>query len=591
MRGMWTMVRFAFQADAWRASASLVLSVARNAFEPVFALALKMIADAALAADASAVWTTAGLVTGALALVILSGWSGFHADTVLQEKMSVLIDRRLMDLAGGIPSIEHHERPDYHDQIELLRSDTQALSSVQRQIVENIGTVVRVGATAFLLARIHPALLALPLFAIPSLGTSALAESWRQRARERTASEVRLSRHLFDLATTPAPGKELRLFGLKGELVDRHDAAWRVADREQNRTALRGGALVTAGWLLFGIGYVGAVVFVVRRAMTGRATPGDVLLTLTLASAVNNQVQQSVMMLMWMLRSLVVVRRYLWLQEYAAERSRRAPDPAPVPARIDEAIVFEDVSFRYPGTETDVLTGVELTIPAGSTVAVVGDNGAGKSTLMKLLARFYEPTSGRMTLDGVDISRFDPERWRERLSAGFQDFARFEFVALNTVGVGRLPELDDETAVGAALGRAGAADVVDTLPQGLSTQLGRTFEGGVELSGGQWQKLALGRAMMRPDPLLLILDEPTASLDAETEHALFERYASAAGRVASETGAVTVLVSHRFSTVRMADLIVVIDGGRVVEHGSHHELMARGGLYAELFELQARAYR
>ena len=234
---------------------------------------------------------------------------------------------------------------------------------------------------------------------------------------------------------------------------------------------------------------------------------------------------------------------------------------------------------------------VNLLLPAGATVAVVGDNGAGKTTLVKLLAGLYLPTNGRISLDGVDLAELDPDQWRQRISAGFQDHARFEFLAREAVGIGDLTRLDDDAAVTAAMDRAGAADLLETLPHGLATQLGPAGDGGIDLSGGQWQKLALGRAMMRTTPLLLLLDEPTAALDADTEHQLFEHWTTAAHQLRQTTGAITVLVSHRFSTVRMADLIVVLDHGAIVEVGSHAELMSHDGLYAELFELQARSYR
>jgi ATP-binding cassette subfamily B protein len=237
-----------------------------------------------------------------------------------------------------------------------------------------------------------------------------------------------------------------------------------------------------------------------------------------------------------------------------------------------------------------VLEGVNLKFPAGSTVAIVGENGAGKSTIVKLLCRFYEPTSGTIAVDSADLARIPLHAWRARIAAGFQDFARLEFVARQTVGVGDLPFVDDQAAVEAALERAHAGDVVRQLEHGLSTQLGKSHKEGTELSGGQWQKLALGRAMMRELPLLLVLDEPTSALDAEAEHNLFERYAEGARRVGAATGGITVLVSHRFSTVRMADQIVVVADGRVVEAGLHAQLMRNRGLYAELYELQASAY-
>jgi ATP-binding cassette subfamily B protein len=239
-----------------------------------------------------------------------------------------------------------------------------------------------------------------------------------------------------------------------------------------------------------------------------------------------------------------------------------------------------------------VLDDVSFTLPAGAVVAIVGENGAGKTTLVKLLAKMYEPSSGSILVDDTLLSRVPAAEWRTYLAGAFQDFFRFEFRARHTVGLGDVPRLDDEAAVCAAVDRAGAADVLARLAAGLDTQLGPTWPSGVELSFGQWQKLALARGFMRDQPLLLVLDEPTAALDAETEHALFERYAAVArGDADSRTGRITILVSHRFSTVRMADLIVVLDGARLVEVGTHEELMARHGQYAELYSIQAAAYR
>ncbi len=279
-------------------------------------------------------------------------------------------------------------------------------------------------------------------------------------------------------------------------------------------------------------------------------------------------------------------RRLMWLEDFCAGASARAAaaEPVPVPDSLRTGIAFEGVSFRYPGTETPVLTGVDLFLPAGATVAIVGDNGAGKTTLVKLLARFYDPDEGRITVDGVDLRSFEVGEWRRGLSGCFQDFARLELLARHTVGVGDLTRLEEDAAVTAALERAHAGELATGLPGGLDTQLGRSFDGGVEASIGQWQKLALGRAMMPEHPLVLLLDEPTACLDPNTEHALLEAYAGS-------PGAITVLVSHRFSTVRMASLIVVVGDGRITEVGRHEELIAAGGTYAELYRLQEQAYR
>jgi ATP-binding cassette subfamily B protein len=257
-----------------------------------------------------------------------------------------------------------------------------------------------------------------------------------------------------------------------------------------------------------------------------------------------------------------------------------------VPQSLEQGIRFEHVSFAYPGTEKLVLEDVSLELAPGSVVALVGENGAGKSTLVKLLCRMYRPTRGRILVDGVDLARLEPVGWRERLAGAFQDFFRFELRAKHSVGLGDVPRLEDAPAVAAAIERAGASDVIQQLGRGLETQLGATWKEGQDLSFGQWQKLALARGFMRDKPLVLVLDEPTAALDAETEHALFERYAEAV-----RGDQITLLVSHRFSTVRMADFIVVLDGARVIETGSHESLMAKRGSYAELYGMQAAAYR
>jgi ATP-binding cassette subfamily B protein len=341
-------------------------------------------------------------------------------------------------------------------------------------------------------------------------------------------------------------------------------------------------------WAIFGLAYVGAVVFVSSGL---RAPASAVLLVLAAGARLSAYIGATVGEIgflrgFWMDGS----RRLAWLEDYAAAVA--ASGDLPVPSVLQRGIRLEHVSFTYPGTSRVVLDDVTVTLPAGAVVAIVGENGAGKTTLVKLLAKMYEPSSGSILVDDTLLARVPAGDWRARLAGAFQDFFRFEFRAGHTVGLGDVPRMDDEPAVVAAVERAGAGDVVTRLSSGLDTQLGPTWPGGVELSFGQWQKLALARGFMRDRPLLLVLDEPTAALDAETEHALFERYAAAArGTEESKGGRVTILVSHRFSTVRMADLIVVLDGARLVEVGTHDELMAKGGPYSELYGIQAAAYR
>jgi ATP-binding cassette subfamily B protein len=340
------------------------------------------------------------------------------------------------------------------------------------------------------------------------------------------------------------------------------------------------------GWAIFGLAYVGAVVFV---SLYLRSPASSVLLVLAAGARLSGYIGATVGEIgflrgFWMDGS----RRLAWLEDYAA--SVAASGDLPVPETLHQGVRFEHVSFAYPGTSRVVLEDVSLRLPAGAVVAIVGENGAGKTTLVKLLAKMYEPSSGEILVDDVPLARLSAEDWRARMAGAFQDFFRFEFRAGHTVGLGDVPRMDQESAVTEAIDRAGAADVLAKLPSGLDTQLGPTWPNGAELSFGQWQKLALARGFMRDQPLLLILDEPTAALDAETEHALFERYAAAA-RGTGGSGRITILVSHRFSTVRMADLIVVLEGARLAEVGTHDELMAKNGQYAELYGIQAAAYR
>ena len=468
----------------------------------------------------------------------------------------------------------------------MLRNQVFVLDHMYMSVFSMAGFVLRLAIAVVLLASVHPALLLLSVFALPTVFTSTWRPGIERRAEEQGAASKRLATHLFTTATTAPPGKEVRVTGIGPRLIVQRREAWEKWYRPVAKARLRSALWHSLAWAVFGAAYVGGVVFVA----SGLGAPAsDVLLVLAAGSRLSAYIGATVgevgfLRGIWMDGS----QRLVWLEDYAAALDAQAD--LPVPDRIHDGITFDHVSFAYPGTDRLVLEDVSLTLPAGAVVAVVGENGAGKSTLVKLLAKLYEPTSGQILVDDVELSRVSAEGWRGRLAGAFQDFFRFELQAKHSVGLGDEPRLDDLAAIESAVGRAGADDVVDKLAAGLDTQLGPTWPEGVEVSFGQWQKLALARGFMRDDPLVLVLDEPTAALDAETEHALFERYAAGV-RHSGDAGRITILVSHRFSTVRMADLIVVLDGARVAEVGSHAELMAKGGQYSELYDIQAAAYR
>jgi ABC-type multidrug transport system fused ATPase/permease subunit len=283
------------------------------------------------------------------------------------------------------------------------------------------------------------------------------------------------------------------------------------------------------------------------------------------------------------------VERYLWLVDFSDTAAKDAAGDRPAPAALTRNLRIEGVTFAYPDRDTPVLCDISLELPAGKVIALVGENGSGKSTLVKLLCGFYRPSAGRILVDDMDLAAVAPADWRGRIGGAFQDFTNFEVPMHESVGLGDLPRLGDRERAAAAMARAGAADLARLNPQGLEVMLGKKW-GGVDLSGGQWQKLALGRALMRDEPLLVVFDEPAAALDASAEHELFERFAAEARSGQSDHRA-TLLISHRFSTVRMADAIAVLEAGRIVEFGSHEALLKAGGKYAELFEIQASAYR
>ncbi|MGZ4359520.1 MAG: ABC transporter ATP-binding protein [Gaiellaceae bacterium] len=589
-RGARTLLGLAWRENRRKTALALTLMVAAYASAPLVGLSLKQLTDYALAGDGTRA-AAAGAVT---ALLVIFGLTLGHFAHIsyfeLSDTNRLAIDSDLILLANGSAGIEHQERADYMDRLTILRENLFQLQQSLESLLTGFGLAVAIVETGILLALINPILLLLPLLSLPPLLTGRWAQNRLDRAQDASAGEIRLSRHLFRQATSAGPAKELRLFGLQDELRRRHYELWNGATERLWRVHRSNTLIRALGQLVFAVGYVASVLLVVRGVIKHHGQPGDVVLAITLAAQVNAQVTVGLGLVYNLQGMAKILGRYHWLKELVAGDRRIDPD-RPTPSRIGKGIVFENVAFHYPGTDRPVLEDVDLELPAGSTVALVGENGAGKTTLVKLLCRFYEPSAGSVLLDGVDIRRFEIGEWRERIASGFQDFARFELVARQSVGVGDLPRIDSEPAVQGALVRAHAEDVVGRLDDGLSTQLGKSYADGTELSGGQWQKLALGRAMMREQPLLLVLDEPTSALDAQAEHDLFERYAENAKRVGAATGAITLFVSHRFSTVRMADQIIVVAGGRVLEHGSHAALMRLGGLYAELYELQAQAYR
>ena len=613
---MWRALRRGFDAEPALLTVAFGLALLAALPDALLAVWLKLLADGLLGDDPALVTVAAaGLAISATLTWVLRVASD-RTQRRFRDRVTIALESHVAGLQASVATVEHHERPAFLDRLAVLRNQVFVLDHMYMSLFSTGGWVLRLAVTIGLLVSIHPALALLALCALPTVATA----SWRpavERAAEQAGAQAqRLARHLFDTSTTAAPGKDVRIAGIGPRLVGDRRAAWERWYRPVAAARWASAGWHTLGWSVFGAGYVGAVVFVTSGL---RASPGDVLLLLAAGSRLAGYVSATVGEIgflrgIWLDGS----RRLAWLEDYAAAQAERADRP--VPAHIERGHrtgegVVRLSRHRPPGAgeRRPQAAGWRPSWPWSARTARARPRWSSCSAGCTSPARAASWSTAK-------ISRACRRaEWRSRLAGAFQDFFRFELPAQRTVGVGDVPRLDDRPAARTAIGRAGAEDVVDTLADGLDTQLGPTWPNGVEVSVGQWQKLALARGFMRDEPLLLVLDEPTASLDAETEHALFERYASAArgngkdgagaGNNGDPTGdgngsptsdgngsptpggRITLLVSHRFSTVRMADLIVVLDGARVVEVGSHEELMAKAGHYAELYEIQAAAYR
>ena len=590
MRVYRVILGLAFEAARGKAVALFAAAAVFGMLGAITGLITKLVVDALSGGDPGR-----AMAIG-IGYLVLVGVTGLVDDvaTLLQsdlgERTSHAVEQKLMTVSSAAAGLEHLERPEYADKVKLVRDRSFIPYFAFTNLNSFSSIFFGLVAAVVLLGFVHPLLSLLPVVVAP--GVVVQFKNYRKHfvRHDATALDERLARHYLELATEPAAAKEIRLFGLGPHLIERHrkitDAYNGMLFRDQLHRAWAG---VAAGGL-YGAALAGAIGFVGWLALDRRATLGDVALVVQVARMAIGQVQSAARQAAWLAELSFVGERYLWLLEYRPTVTVKPPaEAAPVPDRIEQGIAFEQVSFTYPGTDAPVLTGVSLFLPAGTTVALVGENGAGKTSLVKLLCRFYDPTEGRITVDGTDLRDLDLDGWRARTGAAFQDFVHFQLVASEAVGVGDLPAIDDLERVGASTRQAGADRVIDRLPDGLGTQLGRWFEGGVDLSEGEWQRVALARGLMRPSPALLVLDEPTASLDPRAEHEVFATFAAMTRRKGGDSP-ITILVSHRFSTVRMADVIVVLHDGRIEEQGSHDELLAAGGRYAELFRLQASRY-
>jgi ATP-binding cassette subfamily B protein len=521
------------------------------------------------------------------ALVLIGSLSGQVrnlSDRILQSQLTNHVNNLIIKKAISL-DLQFFEDPIFYDSLQNARrqADSSALNIVNSSL-QMTQQVITLASLVILLLRFSP-WLAVVVFvsAIPSFLSQSQYSERAFRAVTRRAPESRLLNYLEMLLTGIESVKEIKLFGLGEPLRKRYQTLFTKFYLEDRAIAVRR-TFAGLGWgLLSNLAYYGSYAWIVLRTVSSLITLGD----MTMFLSIIRQSQSSIRSLLDSLNRLYESNLYLdnLLTYLKMQPLLVAPVnglAAPVP--IQTGIEFRHVSFKYPGSDVLVLRDIDIHIHPGERIALVGLNGSGKTTLIKLLTRLYDPTEGQILLDGVDLREYDLASLHQLFGVIFQDFVHYQFTVRENIGFGQVDAADDLDRIKDAAERGGASAVIETMPQGLDTMLGRRWEKGLELSGGQWQKIALARAFMRKAEVL-VLDEPTSALDAEAEYEVFQRF----GELVE--GRIAVLISHRFSTVRMADRIMVLSEGRMIEIGSHSDLIKLNGAYARLFNLQAEGYR
>jgi ATP-binding cassette subfamily B protein len=586
-------------ALVWRSSpgglvAVALLTVLSAALPVTMAWVGKLIVDAVVAAQRAAPGPERSLAAAQVTRWVLVELGVVVGIGLVERGLGLL--RQLVGARLGIDlsvqiiekalqlDLRHFEDAKFYDKLTRARREASSrpLSLVQQNFQIVRGGLTLLGFTAVLLGFSLWAVAGLLLAAVPAFVSEALFSGAAFRLRNRRSPDARRLNYLEYVVANDEHVKEVKLFGLGPMLLERYQRLAETFYDDDRRLSVRRTAWTAALALIANAAFYGCYLVIALAAAAGRISLG----AMTLYVMAFRQGQGSFQGVLSALGGMYEDNLYMSnLFEYLAIPTGRPGPPPSAPVRSEAGIRFEGVGFQYAGAREWALRDISMFIPRGESLALVGENGAGKTTFIKLLTRLYEPTEGRILLDGRDLRAWDEAALRRRVGVIFQDFNQYQFAVRENVGFGSAEHLADEPRINRAVERGGAREVVAALPAGIETQLGRWFHDGVELSGGQWQKVALARAFMREEADILVLDEPTAALDAAAEHAVFERFRSLT------RGRTAILISHRFPTVRMADRIVVLEHGRIIEQGTHAALLAAGGRYAQLFALQASGYQ
>ncbi|MEM8582998.1 MAG: ABC transporter ATP-binding protein [Bacteroidota bacterium] len=582
-----------FLSLIWNTSASytflsLVLRLVKAAIPTASLYVGKLIIDEVVllvggSGDTSFLWQMVMVEFGLAVLNTLLGRATLLIDGLLSDLVANRISVEIMQKAAFL-DLYFFEQAEFYDKLERARTQTRGRAVLLAQILAQIQDVVTLVFLGIGIVVFSPWLIGLLLVAVvPGFVQENYFNQWSYSITRNWTPERRELDYLRYIGTSDVAAKEVKIFGLANFISERFaelaDQYYRV-----NRDL----SIRRAGWGVFfsalaTLAYYGAYVLIIKQTIAGGITIG----TLTFLAGSFRRMQQSLQSVLT--RFSKIAEGALYLQDYydfmhIEPTIRDQDDAIEVPAQLKIGWEFEEVSYKYPDSEQWAIKNLNVKIPAGQKLALVGENGAGKTTLVKLLARLYEPTEGRILLEGIDLRKYKITSLRDEIGLIFQDFFKYQLSLSENIAIGQIDRLDDQARIEDSAEKSLASEVVERLPDGYDQLLGKRFRGGTELSGGQWQKIALARAYMR-DAQLLILDEPTSALDARAEYEIFLKFAELM------RGKTAILISHRFSTVRMADKILFLEFGRLIEQGAHDELVAANGKYAELFELQAAGYQ
>jgi len=582
-----------FFKEIWKVSPKLFLanSVSRllNAFTPVVILWVgKIIIDEIILQvsldeqDLTRLWTYVAIELLVVIISDLLGRAINLTDGLLGDLYSNASSEKIIRKTNEL-TMEQLEDPEFYDKLERARTQTNSRVNLMTNALSQVESIISILSLIAGLIYFEPILILILIISIiPSFINEVKYSSHRYSLARSWTSERRELDYLRYIGANNTTAKEIKLFGLTDFIALRFKNLSDSYYLLNKNLSIKQAAFGSLFNLLGTLSYYGAYILIIVRVLSGAITIGE----LTFLSGSFNRLRNNLQG--FFTRFTRISESALYLQDYFdfidIEVETSSKERISIPDEIKVGFELKNVHFAYPGNTSEVLKGISFSIKAGEKIAFVGQNGAGKTTLIKLILRFYEPTKGEILLDGININRFDLAEFRERFGVIFQDFFKYEFTLRENIAVGNIAEVENDEMINYAASQSLANQVVAEMTEGIDQQLGRRFAKGQELSGGQWQKVALARAYMK-NADIMILDEPTSALDAQAEFDVFERF------IALTEGKTSIIISHRFSTVRMANRILVLEDGKVAEIGTHEELMANGKLYADLFKLQAAGYQ